>query len=303
MRQACMLALLSATLASAGARYADSSSADALSGSFRTDAAAARPSKPWPYSPALRVDAWLAHVLLYMIGPNATLLDVGASHGAYGVFFHNCNPDFRLRQYTGIDGMPNVETWTSPPYAPPGAYVRRIELCNPLPPGSLAVHDWVMSLEVGEHIPAKCISGYLANLDRHASKGIILSWSTSSLFSNRPNGHISARSNQQVEDMMAFLGYTALREESDILRRHANEWYYRQNVRVFRRLRGRKAPSSTTSTTSTAAAQAPTGAVNTSCARPCKPISSRPLRYASPWNQCGCLQTHCPLDHLQHNLW
>lgn len=95
-----------------------------LTGQYGPGRDAVKPTKPWPYAAALRVDIWLAHVLLHLIGPNATLLDVGASHGAYGVFFHNCNANFRLHQYTGIDGLPNVEAWTSPPFAPPGAFVR-----------------------------------------------------------------------------------------------------------------------------------------------------------------------------------
>lgn len=269
-----------------------------LTGQYGPGRDAVKPTKPWPYAAALRVDIWLAHVLLHLIGPNATLLDVGASHGAYGVFFHNCNANFRLHQYTGIDGLTNVEAWTSPPFAPPGAFVRSVELCNPLPPGTLEVHDWVMSLEVGEHMPASCISGYLANLDRHARKGIIISWSTSSMHSQLPGGHVSARSNQQVEDMMAFLGYSVLREESELLRRHANEWYYRNNVRIFARqpMPGSRLPAPSKAVA--ADASAPMPAVNTTCAIPCKPLRGKVLRYATPWNQCGCIQTHCPLSHL-----
>ena len=36
--------------------------------------------------------------------------------------------------------------------------------------------DWVLSLEVGEHVPSRYEDMYLRNLHAHNCKGIILSW-------------------------------------------------------------------------------------------------------------------------------
>jgi 2-polyprenyl-3-methyl-5-hydroxy-6-metoxy-1,4-benzoquinol methylase len=36
--------------------------------------------------------------------------------------------------------------------------------------------DWILSLEVGEHIPHQLEDVFIGNLVRHAKKGIILSW-------------------------------------------------------------------------------------------------------------------------------
>ncbi|KAK7004452.1 hypothetical protein BgiMline_005973, partial [Biomphalaria glabrata] len=40
----------------------------------------------------------------------------------------------------------------------------------------LPIYDWILSIEVAEHIPAKFEEIYLDNLVRHAREGIILSW-------------------------------------------------------------------------------------------------------------------------------
>ncbi|KAK7004444.1 hypothetical protein BgiMline_005964 [Biomphalaria glabrata] len=44
------------------------------------------------------------------------------------------------------------------------------------PQYGLPIFDWVVSIEVAEHIPAKFEEIYLDNLARHAREGIILSW-------------------------------------------------------------------------------------------------------------------------------
>ena len=45
-----------------------------------------------------------------------------------------------------------------------------------LPQYGLPLYDWVMSLEVAEHIPPKYEHIYIDNIVRHAKEGVILSW-------------------------------------------------------------------------------------------------------------------------------
>ncbi|CAG2233439.1 unnamed protein product [Mytilus edulis] len=45
-----------------------------------------------------------------------------------------------------------------------------------IPQYGIPLYDWIISLEVAEHIPKKFESIYLDNLFRHAKVGIILSW-------------------------------------------------------------------------------------------------------------------------------
>ena len=45
-----------------------------------------------------------------------------------------------------------------------------------LPQYGLPLYDWVISLEVAEHIPAESEAIYLDNIVRHAREGVVLSW-------------------------------------------------------------------------------------------------------------------------------
>jgi len=45
-----------------------------------------------------------------------------------------------------------------------------------IPQYGIRQYDWIISLEVAEHIPEKYEAVYLDNILRHATKGIILSW-------------------------------------------------------------------------------------------------------------------------------
>jgi len=45
-----------------------------------------------------------------------------------------------------------------------------------LPQYGLPLYDWVISLEVAEHIPAESEAVFLDNIVRHAREGVVLSW-------------------------------------------------------------------------------------------------------------------------------
>ncbi|KAK7004434.1 hypothetical protein BgiMline_005954, partial [Biomphalaria glabrata] len=46
------------------------------------------------------------------------------------------------------------------------------------PQYDVPIFDWVLSIEVGEHIPPQYEDTYLDNLARHAREGLILSWAS-----------------------------------------------------------------------------------------------------------------------------
>ena len=45
-----------------------------------------------------------------------------------------------------------------------------------LPQYGLPLYDWVMSLEVAEHIPQDYEAIFIDNIVRHAREGVVLSW-------------------------------------------------------------------------------------------------------------------------------
>ena len=81
-----------------------------------------------------------------------------------------------LKGYDAYDGAPFSEKTSE-------GRVQYLDLT--LPQYGLPLYDWVMSLEVAEHIPKEYESIYLDNIVRHAKEGVILSWAkpgTSHLF-------------------------------------------------------------------------------------------------------------------------
>ena len=65
-------------------------------------------------------------------------------------------------------------------------------------------YDWVLSLEVGEHIPAKYFDTFIKNLCKHSKEGIILSWA---IKDQDGLGHVNCRPNEYIKSILSPLGY------------------------------------------------------------------------------------------------
>merc|ERR1712129_559280 len=65
--------------------------------------------------------------------------------------------------------------------------------------------DWIMSLEVGEHIPAEYEDVYIANLDANNANGIVLSWAVEG---QGGKGHVNCHNNDYIKDKFKQLGYS-----------------------------------------------------------------------------------------------
>eukprot|EP00747_Dinoflagellata_sp_TGD_P083165 gnl/TRDRNA2_/TRDRNA2_161988_c1_seq3.p1 gnl/TRDRNA2_/TRDRNA2_161988_c1~~gnl/TRDRNA2_/TRDRNA2_161988_c1_seq3.p1 ORF type:complete len:464 (+),score=83.14 gnl/TRDRNA2_/TRDRNA2_161988_c1_seq3:26-1417(+) len=97
--------------------------------------------------------------------PRLSVADLGAGAGHYSTFLNQSG----LYEAHAFDGQANVENLT-------GGRVRHAELSQRgLWLGR--TFDWVLCLEVAEHVPADGEQVFLENLARHASKGIVISWS------------------------------------------------------------------------------------------------------------------------------
>ena len=101
-----------------------------------------------------------------------------------------------------------------------------------IPQYGMALYDWVISLEVAEHIDKKYESMYLDNIVRHALEGVIISWA----YPGQPGiQHINCQPFQYVVNVMDALGFYYSKKESLKLRKSTTNQYYRVNVSVFRR--------------------------------------------------------------------
>ncbi len=92
--------------------------------------------------------------------------------------------------------------------------------------------DWVMSLEVAEHVPRVFETTYLNNLDRHACTGILISWAGPS---QPGKGHVNGKSKEEVAFLFEQRGFWYNTTGSSWLRRKAHFGWFNRNIMVFER--------------------------------------------------------------------
>ena len=116
-------------------------------------------------NPSLHIfDATLSNALLDFFKRNNcnSLVDLGCGLGNYA---HHFNENDLITD--GFDGNPNTPLLTD----------GRCGVLDLSEPQKLdKSYDWVLSLEVGEHLPQKYENIYIENLHNNTTKGIVLSW-------------------------------------------------------------------------------------------------------------------------------
>ena len=80
-----------------------------------------------------------------------------------------------------------------------------------VPQYGLPVYDWIISIEVAEHIPPQFEHIYLDNIARHAIEGVILSWAGPQ---QKGVTHVNARRFEYVNDRMKAIGFVHANEQS-----------------------------------------------------------------------------------------
>lgn len=153
---------------------------------------------------------------------DSDVVDLGAGLGQFGHYFETKN---RGGRYMAFDGALNVETFT-------GGLVFHADLTEPL----YFPADWVLSLEVGEHIPKQYEQAYVSNLVQNAKVGLVLSWAVPR---QGGHGHVNERPNDAVISQMSTLGFEYMSEESMELRKAAPGTHYwlRNTMMAFKRVR------------------------------------------------------------------
>jgi cyclopropane fatty-acyl-phospholipid synthase-like methyltransferase len=147
-----------------------------------------------------------------------TVVDLGCGLGSYKSYFNQqgifCN---------GYDGNPNTEQLTN-------GQCKQLDLSKPAKLDMM--YDWVLSLEVGEHIPAEFEDVFINNLHINNSKGIVLSWA---IEGQAGTGHVNCRNNSYIIAKMMNLGYRYDKEVSDMLRGDVDLWYFANTIMVFKK--------------------------------------------------------------------
>ncbi|NGX30848.1 MAG: hypothetical protein K940chlam8_00199 [Chlamydiae bacterium] len=91
-------------------------------------------------------------------------------------------------------------------------------------------YDFVLSLEVGEHIPAEFEETFIQNLHRHNAKGLVLSWA---IPNQGGHGHFNEKSNAYIKEKFLQLGYVNNVEAEQFLRSRSTLCWFRNTIMVF----------------------------------------------------------------------
>ena len=129
----------------------------------------------------------------------------------------------KLKKYDAYDGAPFSEYTTQ-------GRVQFLDLT--LPQYGLPLYDWIISLEVAEHIPNKYESIYIDNVVRHAKEGVVLSWAVPGQHGFK---HVNNRPFDYVVTLMDRLGFTHDPLASEGLKNAASRKWLRRNTNVYRR--------------------------------------------------------------------
>ena len=163
------------------------------------------------------IDLGLVGALLQLFGSGAAVIEFGAGMGCYADALRS-----RGVRVTAFDGAPHIREQTH-------GSVGHADLTSDLT-ATVGSAEWVMALEVGEHIPPHAEDAFLHNIVSHASTGIVLSWSD-----GMGNGHLNPRPQSYVRRKMGALGWDLNANVTRLLRSSVSSVrWLRDNLQAFR---------------------------------------------------------------------
>jgi len=149
---------------------------------------------------------FLRYLIRHVLTAGQTIGDFGANVGHDSMWLNETG----LVESFAFDGIPGVERLS-------GGRVKEVQLAVPMDLGRS--FDWIMCLEVGEHMPKGSEDTLLENIARHARLGAIISWATPDFPSpHHPNTLSVAESTRLVhrhgftQDVPLTLGLRAAAE-------------------------------------------------------------------------------------------
>jgi cyclopropane fatty-acyl-phospholipid synthase-like methyltransferase len=143
-------------------------------------------------------DEPMATFLAKEIFNGKSVVDLGAGLGHYGVILSKVAGT--TVDWVGYDGAINVQGATD-------GLVRFMDLTQPHAADErpCVAGDWVMSLEVAEHIPVEHTDAFLRNVRCHAREGAVISWA---LPTQRGGlGHVNMREEKDAIEAVEKLGF------------------------------------------------------------------------------------------------
>ena len=150
----------------------------------------------------------------------SSIYDFGCGMGGYTKFFKKSG-----LKVEGFDGNPDTEKMTA-------GLGKCLDLSKPFNLGQK--FDYVMSLEVGEHIPKQYESQFIENIHNHNSKGVILSWAILNPF-QKGIGHVNNQDNDYIVKLFTDRGYKHDLESQSYLRENSSKAWFPASLMTFER--------------------------------------------------------------------
>ena len=101
-----------------------------------------------------------------------------------------------------------------------------------VPQFNIPMYDWIISLEVAEHIPKQYESIYMDNMARHSREGIVMSWAVPE---QGGLAHINNRPLSYVIKLLKQYGFEHDKNASKVLQTASSFQWLRDNTNVYRR--------------------------------------------------------------------
>ncbi|CAJ1396640.1 unnamed protein product [Effrenium voratum] len=167
------------------------------------------------------LDKGLLRFLLRLLPAGGSLADFGALDGQYSRWLN----DTGWVSAFAFDGVTGVAEITE-------ESVSEADLAEEL---DIAWHpepfDWVLCLEVAEHIPPEHEWKFLRNLRWHASQGLVLSWAPPGI---EGEGHVNCQELEESRRRVEALGFRQDEEATAALREASQVPWIAASVAVYR---------------------------------------------------------------------
>ena len=142
----------------------------------------------------------------------------GDGPGEYKQIIRSLN---EVRKYDAFDGAPYTEETTD-------NEVKFLDLSVPV--YHLPLYDWVISIEVAEHIPQEFEETFINNLTRHAKEGIILSWA---VIGQGGRSHVNNKDLLYIKEQLEKRDFKLNEKLSKTLKDAADFEWLKNNLYVY----------------------------------------------------------------------
>ena len=146
---------------------------------------------------------------------NSSVIEFGAGTGRYTSYLKNEGINIR-----GYDGVENISELSK-------GLVQSLDLTKPV---ELEPSEWVLCLEVAEHIPRRYEKIFVENIQKTSKVGVVLSWAG---LSQPGVGHVNNREQGYVKKVMSRGGLQYVEKSSNLLRESSKLWWFKKNIMVF----------------------------------------------------------------------